>query len=79
MFERDGTQILEKIEDLGDTVKENGYFVDYFEIHYDYDIKTNTHFYYTLTNVLASLGGVLALAGGVIGQLTTFITFSFFW
>jgi len=32
-----------------------------------------------LTNVLASLGGVLALAGGVVGQFTTLITFSFFW
>ena len=29
--------------------------------------------------MLASLGGVLALAGGVVGQITTFITFSFFW
>ena len=32
-----------------------------------------------MTNVLASLGGVLALAGGVVGQITTLITFSFFW
>jgi hypothetical protein len=62
-----------------DVRKENGYFVDAYEIKYNFDITTSTHFYTTLTNVLATVGGVLALAGGVVDQITTIITFSFFW
>ena len=84
VFESEGTPTLVAVDDTDEDAaytvnKENGYFVDEFEIKYQFDVTTSTHYYYTLTNVLASLGGVLALAGGVVGQITTLITFSFFW
>ena len=79
IFEKEGAPELRLIGTENPAKKENDFFYDEFEITYDFDVMTITHFYFTLTNVFASLGGILALAGGVVGQVTTLITFSFFW
>jgi hypothetical protein len=58
---------------------ENGYFVDIYKINYNYEVHTSAHFYVTLTNVISSLGGIAAIAGALMGELTVIITFHYFW
>jgi hypothetical protein len=60
-FSRDGTPDLITMGSEHILRKENGYFLDIFDINYDYDVKTSAHFFVTLTNVISSLGGILAI------------------
>ena len=65
-FKRDGTPDLITVGTEHSLKMENGYFVDIYEINYDYDVKTSAHFYVTITNVVSSLGGILAIVGEFI-------------
>jgi hypothetical protein len=80
-FERDGTPDLITVSEFSEHSlrKENGYFLDIYDINYDYNVKTSAHFYVTITNVVSSLGGILSITDRIINYLTVAITFHYFW
>ena len=48
-------------------------------IMYDFKVSTTTIKYYTILNIISSLGGIYAGINSIMGKMGTLFTFQFFW